>query len=82
MTKRRQFSAKCKFQIGLEALKSRQMLNEIASTKSIRHPRQAIVFPLLDEGAKIFSEKARQCKARHKSQQHSFQHIHPLLHQS
>ncbi len=59
MTKRRQFSAKFKFQIGLEALKGRQTINELASQYEV-HPTQVKQWKkqLLEEGAEVFSEKA------------------------
>lgn len=38
MTKRRQFSAKFKFQIGLEALKGMQTINELASQYEVWCP--------------------------------------------
>lgn len=60
MTKeRRQFSAKFKFEIGLEALKGLQTINEIASQHEI-HPTQVKQWKkqLQDEGAEVFSEKA------------------------
>ena len=59
MTKRRQFSAKFKFQVALEALKGMQTINEIASQHEI-HPTQVKQWKkqLQDEGAEVFSEKA------------------------
>jgi transposase-like protein len=59
VTKRRQFSAKFKFQIGLEALKGMQTINEIASQYEV-HPTQVKQWKkqLQDEGAEVFSEKA------------------------
>jgi len=59
MTKRRQFSAKFKFQIGLEALKGLQTINEIASQYEV-HPTQVKQWKkqLLEEGVEVFSEKA------------------------
>lgn len=39
MTKRRQFSAKFKFQVALDALKGMQIINEIASQNEV-HPTQ------------------------------------------
>lgn len=58
MTKRRQFSAKFKFEIGLEALKGLQTINEIASQHEV-HPTQVKQWKkqLQDEGAEVFSEK-------------------------
>lgn len=59
MTKRRQFSAKLKFQVALEALKGMQTINEIASQHEI-HPTQVKQWKkqLQDDGAEVFSEKA------------------------
>ena len=60
MTKqRRQFSAKFKFQVGLEALKELKTINEIASQHEV-HPTQVKQRKkqLQEEGANVFSEKA------------------------
>lgn len=63
MTKRRQFSAKLKFQVALDALKGTQRvpetINEIASQHEI-HPTQVKQWKkqLQDDGAEVFSEKA------------------------
>ncbi len=59
MTKRRQFSAKFKFQVALEALKGMQTINEIASQNEV-HPTQVKQWKkqLQDDGAEVFSEKA------------------------
>ena len=59
MTKRRQFSAKFKFQVGLEALKGMQTINEIASEHEV-HPTQVKQWKkeLQEKGAEVFSEKA------------------------
>jgi putative transposase len=59
MTKRRQFSAKFKFQVALDALKGMQTINEIASQNEV-HPTQVKQWKkqLQDEGAEVFSEKA------------------------
>lgn len=63
MTKRRQFSAKFKFQVALDALKGTQRvpetINEIASLNEV-HPTQVKQWKkqLQDDGAEVFSEKA------------------------
>ena len=68
MTKqRRQFTARFKFQIGLEALKELKTINEIASHYEI-HPTQVKQWKkqLQDEGANVFNEhadKAQQVQA-------------------
>jgi len=56
---RRQFSAKFKFQVGLEALKELKTINEIASQHEV-HPTQVKQRKkqLQEEGANVFSEKA------------------------
>ena len=57
--KRRQFSAKVKFQVALDALKGMQTINEIASLNEV-HPTQVKQWKkqLQDDGAEVFSEKA------------------------
>lgn len=57
--KRRQFSAKFKFEIALEALKELKTVNEIASQHEV-HPTQVKQWKkqLQAEGANVFSEKA------------------------
>jgi transposase-like protein len=68
MTKqRRQFSAKFKFQVALEALKELKTINEIASRYEI-HPTQVKQWKkqLQEEGADVFNEnaaKAQQAQA-------------------
>ncbi|MCB0084632.1 MAG: transposase [Caldilineaceae bacterium] len=59
MTKRRQFSAKFKFQVALEALKETQTVNEIAGHYEV-HPTQVKQWKkqLQEEGAGVFNEKA------------------------
>ena len=63
MMKRRQFSAKVKFQVALDALKGTQRvpetINEIASQHEL-HPTQVKQWKkqLQDNGAEVFSEKA------------------------
>jgi putative transposase len=59
MTKRREFSAKFKFQVALEALKGMQTINEIASQHEV-HPTQVKQWKkqLQEQGAEVFSEKA------------------------
>ncbi len=60
MTKqRRQFSAKFKFQVSLEALKELKTINEIASHYEV-HPTQIKQWKkqLQEEGADIFNEQA------------------------
>ena len=56
---RRQFSAKFKFQVGLEALKELKTINEIASTHEV-HPTQIKQWKkqLHDGGVEVFAEKA------------------------
>lgn len=58
MTKRRQFSAKFKFQIGLEALKGMQTINEIAGQHEV-HPTQVKQWKkqLQEQGAEVFNER-------------------------
>ena len=58
MTKRRQFSAKFKFQVALEALQGKQTINEIASQHEV-HPTQVKQWKkqLTEQGAEIFNEK-------------------------
>lgn len=68
MTKqRRQFSAKFKFQVALEALKELKTINEIASGYEI-HPTQVKQWKkqLQEDGADVFNEnaaKAQQAQA-------------------
>jgi len=60
MTKqRRQFSAKFKFQVALEALKELKTINEIASHYEV-HPTQVKQWKkqLQEEGADVFNEQA------------------------
>ena len=60
MTKqRRQFSAKFKFQVALEALKELKTINEIASHYEV-HPTQVKQWKkqLQEDGADIFNEQA------------------------
>ena len=67
MTKqRRQFSAKFKFQVALEALKELKTLNEIASHYEV-HPTQVKQWKkqLQEEGADIFNEHAAKQQAAH-----------------
>ena len=56
---RRQFSAKFKFQVGLEALKELKTINEIASQYEV-HPTQVKQWKkqLQEDGADIFNEQA------------------------
>ena len=56
---RRQFTARFKFQIGLEALKELKTINEIASHYEI-HPTQVKQWKkeLQEEGANVFNENA------------------------
>jgi transposase-like protein len=58
---RRQFSAKFKFQVALEALKELKTINEIASVHEV-HPTQVKQWKkqLQDGGAEVFDEKAGQ----------------------
>lgn len=65
MTKqRRQFSAKFKFQIALEALKELKTINEITSHYEV-HPTQVKQWKkqLQEAGADIFSEQAAKQQA-------------------
>jgi putative transposase len=57
--KRRQFSAKFKFQVALEAVKELKTISEIASAHEV-HPTQVKQWKkqLQEEGASLFSEKA------------------------
>lgn len=60
MTKqRRQFSAKFKFQVALEALKELKTVNEIASAYEV-HPTQVKQWKkqLQEDGADVFDEKS------------------------
>lgn len=56
---RRQFSAKFKFQVALEALKELKTINEIASAHEV-HPSQVKQWKkqLQDGGVEVFAEKA------------------------
>lgn len=56
---RRQFSAKFKFQVALEALKELKTINEIASAHEV-HPTQVKQWKkqLQEAGADVFDEKA------------------------
>ena len=56
---RRQFSAKFKFQIALEALKGMQTINEVASQYEV-HPTQVKQWKkqLQEQGAELFTEKS------------------------
>ena len=55
-TKRRQYSAKYKFQVALEAARGQRTINELASEYSI-HPNQIRNWKrqLLEEGAEVFA---------------------------
>lgn len=55
---RRQFSAKFKFQVALEALKELKTINEIASAHEV-HPTQVKQWKkqLQEEGVEVFDEK-------------------------
>ena len=59
MGRRRQFSAKFKFQVALEALKELQTINEVASKHNV-HPTQVKQWKkqLQTEGAEVFSDKS------------------------
>lgn len=60
MTKqRRQFSAKFKFQVAVEALKEQKTVNEIASAYEV-HPTQVKEWKkqLQQEGTMVFNERA------------------------
>lgn len=56
---RRQFTAKFKFQVALEALKELKTINEIASVHEV-HPTQVKQWKkqLQDGGLEVFAEKA------------------------
>jgi transposase-like protein len=56
---RRQFTAKFKFQVALEALKELKTINEIASAHEV-HPTQVKQWKkqLQDGGVEVFDEKA------------------------
>lgn len=64
MTQRRQFTAKFKFQVALDALKGLQTINEVASEYEV-HPTQVKQWKkqLQEQGAEVFSEQAS--KAQH-----------------
>ena len=67
MTKRRQFTAKFKFQVALDALKGQQTINEVASQYAV-HPTQVKQWKkqLQEQGAEVFNEqvsKAQQAQA-------------------
>jgi transposase-like protein len=67
MTKqRRQFSAKFKFQVALEALKELKTINEIASHYEV-HPTQVKQWKkqLQEVGADIFNEHAAKAQQAH-----------------
>jgi putative transposase len=59
MTKRRQFTAKFKFQVALAALKGMQTINEIAGHYEV-HPTQVKQWKgqLQEQGIEVFSEKS------------------------
>jgi len=59
MTKRRQFTAKFKFQIALAALKGTQTINEVAGHYEV-HPTQVKQWKshLQEQGNEVFNEKA------------------------
>jgi len=59
MTKRRQFTAKFKFQVALDALKGMQTVNAVASQHEV-HPTQVKEWKkqLQERGAEVFNEKA------------------------
>lgn len=59
MTKRRQFTAKFKFQVALETLKGTQTVNEIASRYEV-HPTQIKQWKsqVQEHGVEFFNEKA------------------------
>lgn len=59
MTKRRQFTAKFKFQVALDALKGMQTINEVASQHAV-HPTQVKQWKkqLQEQGAEVFNERA------------------------
>jgi len=58
MMKRRQFTAKFKFQVALETLKGTETVNEIAGRYEV-HPTQVKQWKkqLQEEGAELFNEK-------------------------
>lgn len=58
MTKRRQFTAKFKFQVALEALKGLQTINEVASQYAV-HPTQVKQWKkqLQEQGTEVFKEQ-------------------------
>lgn len=66
MTKRRQFTAKFKFQVALDALKGLQTLNEVASQYEV-HPTQVKQWKkqLQEQGAEVFNEKAAKEQQAH-----------------
>lgn len=59
MAKRRQFTAKFKFQVALAALKGTQTINEVAGYYEV-HPTQVKQWKsqLQEQGAEVFNEKA------------------------
>lgn len=63
MTKRRQFTAKFKFQVALDALKGTlrvpETINEVASQHAV-HPTQVKQWKkqLQEQGAEVFNERA------------------------
>ena len=59
MAKRRQFTAKFKFQVALAALKGTQTINEVAGHYEV-HPTQVKQWKsqLQEQGAEVFNEKA------------------------
>ena len=56
--KRRQFTAKFKFQVALEALQGQRSINEVASHHEV-HPTQVKQWKkqLQEQGAELFNEK-------------------------
>ncbi len=71
MTKRRQFTAKFKFQVALDAMKGLQTINEVASQHAV-HPTQVKQWKkqLQEQGAEVFNEqptKGQQAQAENEA---------------
>ena len=77
MTKRRQFTARFKFQVALEALKGLQTINEVASQHEV-HPTQVKQWKkqLQEQGTEVFNEKtAKEQQAQAETEANLYEQI-------
>lgn len=77
MTKRRQFTAKFKFQVALAALKGLQTINEVASQHAV-HPTQVKQWKkqLQEQGAEVFNEQpAKEQQAQAENEANLYEQI-------